>query len=217
MLSYNRMDDPRRESMISFRRAGLTWRKIGPIFGLSGERVRQILGPEFQQRPYSYDIDPDWLREQVEKYGRSAPNIAKELGAHFETVKRRIRLLGLKRQIKLGPGEWPTEPSHLDRHGYRRVWTPFHPNTGKGKVIGQHRLVAEKHLQRYLEASEVVHHINEDRADNRAQNLVVFENVGYHMCSFHRDGGKNLDESRVTWVVPESRDNMIRVSGWPKN
>lgn len=53
--------------------------------------------------------------------------------------------------------------------GYRLVYSPEHPNTSH--YIGEHRLVMEKYLGRYLESDEVVLHKNGDKLDNRMENL----------------------------------------------
>lgn len=42
-------------------------------------------------------------------------------------------------------------------------------------VIEEHRYVMEQHLGRELETTEVVHHINENKLDNRLENLEVLD------------------------------------------
>ncbi len=43
-----------------------------------------------------------------------------------------------------------------------------------GKLVAQHRLVMEEHLQRPLWPDERVHHLNGDRTDNRVENLELW-------------------------------------------
>lgn len=59
-----------------------------------------------------------------------------------------------------------------------------HPMAKKNGVILEHRLVMSQHLGRYLDKSEIVHHINENRSDNRIENLEVMSSSEH--CSLHR-------------------------------
>ena len=68
--------------------------------------------------------------------------------------------------------------------GYILIWCPTHPHAKSGYVL-EHRLIMEKHLGRTLLPTEIVHHINQDHADNRIENLMLFENSGIHR-NFHK-------------------------------
>ena len=66
----------------------------------------------------------------------------------------------------------------------------------------EHRHVVEQHIGRKLKRSEVVHHINERKGDNRPQNLMVFSSSGGHKA-YHE--GRN---SKCVWDgrrVPETK------------
>lgn len=63
------------------------------------------------------------------------------------------------------------QKSKLVKHdGYIRAWSPSHPKNTNGYVL-EHRLVLEAKLGRYLDVSEIVHHINGIKTDNAPSNL----------------------------------------------
>lgn len=62
---------------------------------------------------------------------------------------------------------------------YVSILKPEHPFNSGGYVF-EHRLVIEKIIGRYLISTEVVHHINSIKNDNRSKNLIAFINQSIH-------------------------------------
>ncbi len=69
--------------------------------------------------------------------------------------------------------------------GYITIFSPTHPYANKRKYVLEHRLIMEKHTGRVLLPTEVVHHINGIKNDNRIENLMLFSNHREHM-GLHR-------------------------------
>lgn len=69
----------------------------------------------------------------------------------------------------------------LSKGGYRLLYRPDHPRCQPNGTVFEHILVAEKAIGHYLPSLAVVHHVNDDTADNRNTNLVVLENNSEHM------------------------------------
>ena len=66
------------------------------------------------------------------------------------------------------------------KYRYKRIKLP------DGSTRDEHRLVMERHLGRYLKPAEVVHHKNEDPADNRLSNLMRFPSNGAHLSHHYQ-------------------------------
>lgn len=68
----------------------------------------------------------------------------------------------------------------FNSQGYVLVWKKDHPSCNNEGYVRAHRLVMEKHLSRYLEPKEVVHHIDHNKLNNNLGNLHLFSSNGEH-------------------------------------
>ncbi|MCA1066598.1 hypothetical protein QTG56_22275 (plasmid) [Rossellomorea sp. AcN35-11] len=59
------------------------------------------------------------------------------------------------------------------KKGYTFLRIKDHPNASKAGLIIEHRAVMEQHLNRYLESWERVMRKNDDKSDNRPENLYI--------------------------------------------
>ena len=74
--------------------------------------------------------------------------------------------------------------SRIQSKNYIRLRIPNHPSAGKDGYVYEHRFVVEVSLGRFLSDDEIVHHKNENTADNRIENLEVMSD-GDHSSHHH--------------------------------
>lgn len=87
-------------------------------------------------------------------------------------------------------------------NGYVWVLKKDHPQANKRGYVLEHRLVVENKLGRYLKKTEVVHHINNIRDDNRIENLRLLSGQDNHI-RLHMRGNK-------TWLGKKHKKETIK-------
>jgi len=72
---------------------------------------------------------------------------------------------------KAGKAHWNWKGGRIMENGYVKLYKPNHPDSDRHGYISEHRLVVEGRVGRRLLTSEIVHHKNGSKEDNREENL----------------------------------------------
>lgn len=165
------------EMIAEYNKGELTIEQIARKFGISTGKAYYMLrdaGCEFSRK---------WRREMTaeERARISALHKGKHLTQEqIEAIRQRnsCNYNGLN-----GYG-------HTKQHcaGYILAYAPKHPNAHKDGYVMLHTVLMEQKIGRYLNADEVVHHINHNKADNRLENLQLMnkkDHQSMHMTERH--------------------------------
>jgi hypothetical protein len=98
------------------------------------------------------------------------------------------------------PGADYDRPRYMTK-GYTYVQWPEHPHANRQGRVREHIAVAMDALGHKLPKGAVVHHVNDDKSDNRKDNLVICQNDAYHKLLHYRRrifrAGGNPDTDRI--------------------
>jgi DNA-binding transcriptional MerR regulator len=117
--------------------------------------------------------------------GLSLSEMARRLGTNHHRVDEFLKKHSIPRTPFRQTGE--NNPAWkggrmIDKDGYSLVLRPDHPAASIHGYVREHRLVMEAVLGRELTAQEVVHHKNENKLDNRPDNLVLYASNADHLA-----------------------------------
>lgn len=96
---------------------------------------------------------------------------------HNTKITKHLRMTGDKNN------QW--KGGRHEAHGYVFIYMPDHPNANVNKYVREHHLIMEGIIERYIDMdTEVVHHINFIKNDNRPENLHLCNKREHH--SIHK-------------------------------
>lgn len=108
---------------------------------------------------------------------------------------------GVRRKLseaKTSAGVWRKESNpnwkgglYVNHSGYIYLLSREHPHANRLGYVRRSRLVMEAHIGRVLLPTEVVHHVNGQKADDRIENLALFPALGDHARDHSRDRARD--------------------------
>jgi hypothetical protein len=136
--------------------------------------------------PRGFDWDREQIRRLYEDERKTVEEIGLILGRGSKLVNKWCKKLGIKmrpRGQKFGSEHkgWKGGRT-FDKHGYVLLYMPDHPHSNSNGYFREHRHVMEQKIGRLLLKAEVVHHIDDNPANNHPDNLELFPTNREHLA-----------------------------------
>lgn len=173
-----------------------------------GKCSAETLRKEFRARnihrrgtgPYRKPIPVQTLVRDYRRL-RSSKKVAQLHDTTENTILKLLRKAG-EPILRRGGGRGDKHPQwkggkHTNDSGHVLVKSPEHPNRDRLGYVREHRLVVEEALGRFLLRTEIVHHRNHDKKDNRLENLALFTCHYEHQIYGHPENLYGLDRKKA--------------------
>jgi hypothetical protein len=150
-----------------------------------------VKGEQWQDATLANSSVVFWSRRNKQKVPVQCGMCGRERVIHA-TITRTDTFTGLCRScVHTGPLSTTWRGGRVTRNGYIYVKVDHHHPYYEGMAtttgyILEHRLVMAEHLGRALESTEVVHHRNGIKTDNRVENLELFVSFHEHGKAMHQ-------------------------------
>ena len=124
----------------------------------------------------------------------------RQVDEHYVNGRFKAYLKRCKVHKRIKGGDvWNWKGGKTKRNGYVYILDKNkHEKTGMSRYSGEHRLVIEKQLGRKLKSTEIVHHLNGIRHDNRIENLVLINGpMGHETWTYVKSLQKRIRDLEV--------------------
>ena len=133
----------------------------------------------------------EWLYNEYVNLEKPVKQIRRENGWGVNTIKRWLRKFNVpirqldnnivRKQMSNNLSDHPNfgKRNRKTNGKYLLLHLPNHPTASKYGYVFEHRIVAEKIVDRILNDNEFVHHIDMDSKNNAIENLFVADKSGH--------------------------------------
>lgn len=150
--------------------------RIATKYGVSKKLIMNYMNRYEIPRDHKDSTDKVQAIRFLASQGKTSTEIGEAITMSLNEVNRHIKKHGIE-VTRYHKGYVKTDS------GYILIFCPDHPNSDKKGYVRQHILVMTQQLGRALNGNEVVHHKDENKANNELQNLELMTDSNHK--SYH--------------------------------